>query len=251
MDAEMLLGYGHVEYVANPRATAILAELDDEAETPVDISLPSRLVAACAAAIPVTGVGLVVMTDSGPGAMLASTDGPARIMEELQFTLVEGPCVDASRSSRPVLQPDLATTGPSRWPGFAPGALDAGIRAIFALPLQVGGIRVGVLDLYRDKPGSLSDNQLAEGLAFADAATTVMLQMQAETADNSFASIIEHRAEVHQATGIIAVQSNVGLADALMLLRAHSFATERPILEVAHDVVSRTLRFDLDESAHE
>ena len=65
-------------------------------------------------------------------------------MEDLQFTFGEGPCVECSRTGRPVLQPDLARTGPDRWPGFSAGALEAGIRAIFAWPLRVGGIRLGV-----------------------------------------------------------------------------------------------------------
>ena len=77
-------------------------------------------------------------------------------MEELQFTLGEGPCVESSGTGRPVLQPDLARTGPARWPGFSAAALEAGIGAVFALPLRVGAIRLGVLDLYRDAVGGLS-----------------------------------------------------------------------------------------------
>ena len=120
------------------RTADILRELDDRpagttgSARPAgsaDTDLPGRLVAMCAAGVPVTGAGIIVMTDSGPGAMVASTDGPARIMEELQFSLGEGPCVDASRSQRPVLQPVLAGTGVQRWPGFAAGARAPSRRA--------------------------------------------------------------------------------------------------------------------------
>jgi hypothetical protein len=188
------------------------------------------------------------MTDSGPGAMLASTDGPARTMEELQFSLGEGPCVDASTTGQPVLQPELALTAPSRWPGFAAGALEAGVRAVFAFPLQVGGVRVGVLDLYRDVEGDLAPSELAEALAFAEAATSVLLHLQAETrpgsGDGALVSMVDDRAEVHQATGMVSVQSATGLGEALVLLRAHAYAAERPMLDVARDVLTRKLRFD-------
>ena len=69
--------------------------------------------------------------DQGPAGLAAATDGPASTMEELQFTLGEGPCVDASVGGRPVLQPELRKTGPSRWPGFGPAAVDAGIEAMY------------------------------------------------------------------------------------------------------------------------
>ena len=94
------------------RATQILSGVSDGV-TAVS-GLPQRLVSACARALPVTGVGLVLMNDAGPAGTVAITDGPAATMEELQFTLGEGPCIDASRTGRPVLQPDLAVTGPAR-----------------------------------------------------------------------------------------------------------------------------------------
>ena len=208
---------------------------------------PHRLVVACTEALPVTGVGLILMTDAGPAGTVAASDGPAGTMEELQFTLGEGPCVECSRTGWPVLQPDLARTGPGRWPGFTAGALEAGIRAIFALPLRVGAIRVGVLDLYRDVPGELADAELAEALSFADAATEILLLLQAEASLDGLGlgtiPVIEDRAEVHQATGMIAVQAGVGMAEALVRLRARAYATDRPILDLAMGVLDGDLMF--------
>jgi GAF domain-containing protein len=208
---------------------------------------PHRLVTACTEALPVTGVGLVLMTDAGPAGTVAVTDGPAGTMEDLQFTLGEGPCVECSRTGWPVLQPDLAHTGPGRWPGFTAGALQAGIRAIFAFPLRVGAIRVGVLDLYRDTPGELTDAELAEALSFADAATEILLRLQARASLDGHGSeaipVIEDRAEVHQATGMVSVRAGVSMAEALVRLRAHSYATEQPILKVAAEVLDGELTF--------
>ncbi|MGZ4614294.1 MAG: GAF and ANTAR domain-containing protein [Actinomycetes bacterium] len=240
--------------MSTARVGQILADLEHDG-LQAAACLPQRLVTACAAALPVSGVGLIVMTDSGPGAMLAATDGSARVMEELQFTLGEGPCVEASRDRRSVLQPDLARTAPQRWPEFATGALEAGIRAIFAFPLQVGMIPLGVLDLYRDTAGTLDEGQLAEALCFADAATTVLLNLQAANGPQDIASglavLVENRAEVHQATGMVSVQAMLGLAEALILLRAHAYAAERPILDVARDVVARILRFGPEDDHRE
>jgi hypothetical protein len=235
--------------VGSVRVTQILSGIAEGSGAVAD--LPQRLVAACARALPVTGVGLALMTDKGPAGTVAATDGPAETMEELQFTLGEGPCVDSSRTGRPVLQYDLARSGPARWPGFSAGALEAGIRAIFAFPLQVGGIRVGVLDLYRDRPGVLSDDELAEALSFADAARAMLLHLQAQDSldgsEVAAIAVIEDRAEVHQASGVVSVQAGVTLAQALVLLRARAFAAERPILDLARDVLDRVVRFRSDD----
>src|SRR5215218_6283820 len=205
------------------------------AESPDGTGLSASLAAACVRSLPVSGVGLALMTDEGPAGIVAATDGAARELEELQFTLGEGPCVDASQTGRPVLQPDLARTAPLRWPAFAGGALQAGIRAVFAFPLRVGAIRVGVLDLYRDSAGPLSQAELTDALFFADAATLVLLHAQAGSPVQGGIPIVDDRAEVHQATGVVSVQAEVTLAEALVLLRARAFAEGRPLGDVARE----------------
>ena len=221
-----------------------------------DGGLPERLCRVCAAAVPVSGVGLALMTAAGHGWTVTATDGVAAVVEDLQQSLGEGPCMDASRDGRPVLQSDLGATGSSRWPGFTAGALEAGIGAVFAFPLQVGAIRLGVLGLYRDTTGALDGLQLAEALAFAEAATTILLHLQGTSPPGQplhprLAEAVESRREIHQATGMIAVQAAVGLAEALLLLQARAYSSECLLLEVAQDVVTRRLRFGPEDGHHE
>lgn len=196
------------------------------------------------------------MTPAGHGGSITTTDGAAAVMEDLQQTLGEGPCMDASRDGRPVLQSDLAVTGMSRWPSFTACALEAGIAAVFAFPLQVGAIRLGLLNLYRHTTGSLDRHQLAEALAFAEAATTMLLRLQDKRPSGQplhprLAEAVGSRREIHQATGMITVQAAVGLAEALLLLQAHAYSSERPLIDVAKDVVARRLRFAPEDDHHE
>jgi hypothetical protein len=236
--------------VASTRVAEILSAVLKESQG--GVAIPSCLVNMCARALPVSGVGLALMTDDGPAGTVAATDGTALELEDLQFSLGEGPCVDASGSGRPVLQPDLGRTARERWPVFAAGAEDAGLAAVFAFPLRVGGIRVGVLDLYRTTAGVLSDDELADALCFADAATALLLHLQAQDAGVGLPldllTVLDDRAEVHQATGVVSVQAVVGLQDALLLLRARAYADQRPIGKLAHDVLIGVVDFsdDLD-----
>lgn len=230
------------------RAPQILADVLTGADEGEDI--PLRMLAACTRGLPVTGAGLALMTERGPGGMLAATDGPAALLEDLQFTLGEGPCVDSARTGRPVLNPDLERSGKKLWPRFTSGALDAGVRAVFAFPLGVAQVRIGVLDLYRDTPGPLSEPVLDEAECYADAATLLLLHLHAERplddAGTRWADGLADSSEVHQATGMISVQSSVSLADALLVLRARAFASERPLDAVARDVVDRVIRIAAD-----
>jgi len=215
--------------------------------------LPPRLVDLCSDSLPVTGVGLSWMTaDDRSAGLVAASDGVAVRLDDLQFTLGEGPCVDASRSGRPVLVPDLASRDPvrgsdGRWPGFTPEALAEGVAAVFALPLRVGGIRVGVLDLYRDVPGPLPEVALADALAFAGAATSLLLHLQVADPDGGTpapwtTSLADYRAIVHQATGIVSVTAGISLTDALVRLRALAWSQRRPVDEVSGDIVAGRLR---------
>lgn len=214
----------------------------------------ARLCASATKAVPVSGAGVALMTPTGHGGTLAATDGPAAVMENLQHTLGEGPCLNAFHDRRPVLEHDLTRAG-TRWPGFAPAATEAGIAAIFAFPLQVGAIRLGVLDLYRDTPGPLDDLQLGEALDYAAAATTILLDLQYAVSPGGLhpqlAVVVDSHREIHQATGIISAQASVGMNEALLLLRARAYAEECPLLELAQDVVARQVTFYPEDDHHE
>ncbi len=210
------------------------------------VSLPDRLCAECVRTLGISGAGLIVMSDQEHLGVAAVTDGPAAQLEDLQFATGEGPCVDASRTGRPVLQPDLRSTAVARWPGFGSAVLDTSIRAIFAFPLQIGAIRIGVLDLYRDKAGQLTDTELAAALGYADAATLILLHLQDHQDGKEpthMIDAIDSHAVVHQATGMIAVQLGVTLTEALLRLRGHAYTSDLSLANIAADVVSRRMRF--------
>ena len=174
----------------------------------------------------------------------------ARI-EDLQFTLGEGVCVEAVTGGVPVLVSDLDQPGDraaERWPAFMEGVTAAGARAVFALPLRVGTVNVGALDLYRDVPGKLTTAQFSAAVAAADAAAAALLQLgsagaMADGTDRRTA----YQAQVHQATGMVKVQAGVTITEALLLLRAHAFAVGLRVADVAKDVVERRLRFPAED----
>ena len=112
-----------------------------------------RLCQVCADVTGVTGAGIMLMAGDVARGSVCTTDAVSALMEQLQYDLGEGPCVDAYRQDRPVLEPDLADPVEPRWLAFTGPVLDAGARAVFGFPLQVGAARLGALNLYNNRAG--------------------------------------------------------------------------------------------------
>jgi ANTAR domain len=207
-----------------------------------------RLCQVCARATAMSGAGIMLMSGDVPHGSLCTANEMSDVVEQLQYSLGEGPCVDAYRQDFPVLEPDLARPSTPRWLAFAPPAIAAGVRAVFGFPLQVGAVRLGALNLCRDRPGPLSDDQHADALVMAGIAAQAILVLQAGAPPDELASELGAGADfhyvVHQASGMVAAQLEVSVGQALVRLRAYAFGHDRSLTEVAKDVVARELRFD-------
>lgn len=227
------------------RRLRILSKLAGE----VDPRLATRrLCEVCAEVTGMTGAGLMLMDGDEPRGPVCTTNQASALVEELQFELGEGPCVDAYHQDRPVLEPDLASPATPRWFAFTAPAVEAGVRAIFGFPLHVGAIRIGALNLYRDRAGPLTDDQHADAMVMADIAAEALLGMQANATPGRLAEELEAGGDfqyvVHQASGMVAAQLDVTVGQALVRLRAFAFGNDRHLAAVAEEVVARTLRFD-------
>lgn len=210
--------------------------------------ITTRLALVAAQVTGTTGAGIMLMSGDIPRGSVSASDDVSALIEEAQYELGEGPCVDAWRSDEPVSEPDLVHPDIARWPAFTPRATAAGARSVFGFPLQVGGVRLGALDLYRDTPGQLSDAQYADAVVIAGIAAETVLLLQAGAPEGQVAAELEQASNfqyvVHQASGMVAAQLETTVAQALIRLRAHAFGSGQPLGELAHDVVARRLRFD-------
>ncbi|MEU4626203.1 GAF and ANTAR domain-containing protein [Actinoplanes sp. NPDC023801] len=197
-----------------------------------------------------SGTGISVLTDDGVRGVCAASDDRSERVEELQFLFGEGPCIDAFESRRPVLVPDLTDDMAARWPMYGPAALADGIGAVFAFPLQMGAARLGVLDVFCDRPGELSSDQLNDAMTFAEITMQTLLDQYEATSDGGtdgdVADAVGYRAQLFQAQGMVMVQIGGTLSEAMARMRAYAYAENRRMDEVARDVVARRLQFDQD-----
>jgi hypothetical protein len=229
--------------MAGDRLHRILAEMSAGG---ADAWSSARLCQGCVKIVGADGAGIMLMSGDIPHGSLCTTNEVSHLIEELQYTLGEGPCVDAYQQNRVVAEPDLADPATPRWVGFTPPALQAGVRAVFGFPMRSGTVRLGALNLYRDLSGPLTDDQHADALVLADLAARWVLEAQAGAPPDAVARELEIGADfhfvVHNAAGVVSVQQHISVTEALIRLRAYAFSHGRLLADVAEDVVTHRLR---------
>ena len=226
---------------ARARFLAAINGLDSEQEE------PARLCEACVQVLPVQRAAISVYVPGAGLEVLCASDRVAEQVEWAQITLGEGPGVDAADG--PMIVDDLSDPK-GRWPTFAAEAVKSGVGALYSMPLEVGAIRVGVLDLYRDRAAALNAKDFADAVAVADLVTAILLTVGrtgrlTESLGPWWDQPLSTR-EVHQATGMIVAQLGVTARDAYVRMQAFAYAQGRLLNDVANAVVTRRLRFDSD-----
>ncbi|MFT7598964.1 MAG: hypothetical protein ACI8TP_001889 [Acidimicrobiales bacterium] len=203
----------------------------------------------CVEVLHVTGVGVSIMTgrNSGP---VCSSSLLVRQLEDLQFSLGEGPSHDAYATGTMIADSDLAGSAIGNWPSYTPAAIDLGASAVFAFPLPSGADVMGVLTVYEDTVGMLTSEQVEDSRVLAQLLPTIMTAIQAQRSQQlltgDLTDLDAHRSEVHQASGVTAVQLGIDVHEALVRIRAHAYSNDQTVAYVAGEIVARRLHLGDD-----
>jgi hypothetical protein len=201
--------------------------------------------------LPVTGASISVTSASGAQSTIGITDSVAAELEQLQFELGAGPHWDVLKTGLAVFVPDTRALVTARWPMFGSAIANLPVGAVFALPMRMGAVTVGVVDLYRSTPGELRGPDVGAALSLASSIAEQALRYAVVSADDDAGvetvMAPAMRREIHQATGMIFIQLGVSATEAFTRLQARAFADGRPVADIAHDVVNRSLAFTHDD----
>lgn len=209
-----------------------------------------RLCTACMEILGVEGgVGITLMGGDGAGLVCVS-DEQVRALEELQFTTGVGPCREAFDTRIPVVAGRMDDVSFGRWPMFTDLAVACGIGAVFAYPLSSHGAIAGVLTIYQKHAGNPTDALHDDGMFLSEILAATLLSLQEGSPDGELGAALDdavaYRAQVHQASGMLAVQLSVPASEALIRMRAYAFAHDIALDVVAADIVGRRLRLTDD-----
>jgi hypothetical protein len=188
-----------------------------------------------------SAVGLLLADQRGSLEFMAGSDENVKLLELFQLQNQEGPCLDAFRTCRPVINADLRTAG-GRWPRFAPRATAAGFRSVHAFPLRLRSEVIGALNLFGADVGAFDEADVRIAQAVADVATIGLLQertiRRSEILTEQLQGALNSRIIIEQAKGAIAQARGVSVDDAFASLRGYARRTRRRLSDVAHAVVT-------------
>jgi GAF domain-containing protein len=190
---------------------------------------------------PPASCGITVRRDR-QAMTIATSDPRAAIVDEVQYTAGEGPCLHAIDIAGTVAVPDLSRD--DRWPTYRDRALEEGVRCTLSLPLMVEKQAVGAINLYGYQTvGQFHEAERARAEAFACQASTaldlMMRRIEQTELSHQLEQALASRSVIDQALGILMAQQRCSSAEAFNLLRRHSQNNNRKIREVAAELITR------------
>ena len=209
------------------------------------VDLLQTLVDTCATLFEASAVGIILSAgNENDLEVVASTNERSRLIEILQLRADNGPCVECFTTGKPVAIPDLDVLAPA-WPRFRAGALELGFKSMHSVPLRLRATTIGSLNLFWDRLGGLGTEDLRTVQALADTATIGILQERAIKEGDVARAQLQHalssRVLIEQAKGVVAFTHIVDMDGAFAILRQYARNNGRPLVEVAEQVVKRTL----------
>ncbi len=210
-----------------------------------DLQVQSGFMEAVAETLGASGAALTLFGSDEAETLAAASNPASRSAQRLEFTLGQGPAREAVQLCRPITAAgrQMAQT----WPIYGPAVEQLGIRAVAAVPVATAGAHLGALTVFDPPRTHCPDLE-----TFQSAADTLAVSLlspwgarDGEEPTDCWPPLLDRAdpwAVVNQAAGMVSVQFRCGIADALALIKAHAYAENQPVDEVAAAIVDRTLR---------
>lgn len=189
------------------------------------------------------GAGLTLLEDDRSNTIVATAVFVSEI-DDIQYTLGEGPCVSAAAEAVTVMSGSLG--GDARWPRFGGRVARLGVHSVVSLPLITSDGVVGAMNVYA-RAKNIFDERAAElGEIFALPAAVAVQNAQVLAQTRRLAErlqvALDTRGVIDRAVGIMMSRSGGTEREALERLRALSQQEHRKLTEVARNMVEEAVR---------
>jgi GAF domain-containing protein len=229
--------------VSAQRLATIFVEVADTLVDEFDlIDFLHMLTDRAAALVDAAAVGIVLTDPRGQLQFMAGSDENVRLLELFQLQTQEGPCLEAFRTGRPVINIDLQAAA-DRWPKFAPRATEAGFQAVHAFPLRLRQQVIGAMNVFGAvKGGDFDEADVPVMQALADVASIGLIQerviRRGEALTEQLQGALNSRVVIEQAKGAVAQARGVTVDEAFAIIRSYARSNNQRITDVAHTLVA-------------
>ena len=216
-----------------------LASLSRLASSNLELeSLLTRVAGYAVQAIPgAEGAGLTLLEQDRPDTIVATAPFVSEI-DDIQYSMGQGPCIKAADDGRPVLSGSLG--GDARWPRFGGRVARMGVHSVVSLPL------VGAMNIYAHAKDVFDDRSAELGMIFAMPAAIAVQNAHVLAQARRLAEQLQHalqaRGVVDRAVGILLSRSGGTEVEAMQRLRELSQSEHRKLSVVAQSIVDEAVR---------
>ncbi|WP_028267793.1 GAF and ANTAR domain-containing protein [Arthrobacter sp. MA-N2] len=164
----------------------------------------------------------------------------AREVDEIQYSLAQGPCLTAAKEEREVLVPDLLEE--NRWgPDYASAVASYGLRSVLSLPFNLEGEAKAALNLYSEAPYKFNERATDRARGYTREVSqalrlAVRFAVHKDSADNLRAAM-ESRTIIDIAVGVVMAQSRCSQEDAVRILTEASSNRNIKLRDIAKSLV--------------
>jgi GAF domain-containing protein len=230
------------------REQRIVETLVELADTIVDdfdvVEFLHRLAQRCVELLDCSEAGLLLADAAGTLRVMASSSERSEALALLEAQSNEGPCFECFQTGLPVFSEDLLSDQ-TRWPAFAPVALQSGFHSVHAVPMRVRGETIGALSLFRAARGRFAERDLPLGQGMADIAAIALLQeralREARGVVEQLQGALSSRVVIEQAKGVLAERARTGVDAAFAQLRAQARRRNMRLSDVARELLEGDL----------
>jgi hypothetical protein len=221
--------------------------MDANGEAQADSDHNDPLYTAFLTGLPISGASIAVFDRDGHQSTIWASNSVAGELEALQFDLGEGPHWLTLATAEPVMINDVRGDSHQRWPAFGEAVQRLDVGAMFAFPVCLGAVTIGVVDLYKKNAGTLSQRDYAFAITLSGRVAKRAIRDAVRGAYDEDSGIdggpAAMRRELHQATGVVLVHLGVTATEAFFILRGYAYSHGLTLLSVAHDVLNGRIDF--------
>ena len=205
------------------------------------ISALEAVLTACVDLFGVGGAGILIADEQDMLRYVAASDMPGRILERTEADAGEGPCTEAYVKAEVVTTRDV-TAESERWPVLAQVLAGQPVRAILGTPVRLGGVPIGTLDVYMDRPHDWDDSEVAALARYAEViATTLSAAVQAHTAGEMAKQLqyaLDYRVVIERSVGYLMAKESIDPVAAFNALRTAARSRRTKIGVVGEHVLA-------------
>jgi GAF domain-containing protein len=195
---------------------------------------------ACADLFGVSGSGIMLADEQNVPRYVAASHAPGRILEVVESDTGQGPCTEAFVNNAVVASTDVITEG--RWPDLASALRPHGVRAVLGLPVRLGGVTVGTLDVFYDHPHVWQDDECQALARYRDVVESTLAAAVAAHNAGELASqlqyALDYRVTIERGVGYLMARDQIDSLTAFNRLRRAARDTQTKIGDVAQRLVS-------------